>query len=375
MSASAQRLPELPRRGRDLRGLLDWWVAGLVAWLPSRLRGALAADRDRLLLQPQGDGIQLRRQHGNELADLAHLPLPLPGAAHADPLAGVLRDAAGGLPRWLLLPAGDGLRRSLALPASARERLREVLAFEIERQTPFAPADVVYDGRILQVREDGQLQVELVVLPRRRLDAGVERIGPLAAHLAGVDLVDAGGGTLGVNLLPAERIHRERDPWRWWKLGLGIAALVLLLLGLGRIVDNRETAAERLASEVAQRSTQARAVSARRQQLVEAVEGAAWLQARRNGRASSVEVIDALSSRIPDGAYLEKLAIEGQQLTLIGLSNQAAALVGRLEGAGAWEAPALAGALQQDPRTRMDRFTLVAKLRGAAEPEAGRGAR
>ena len=375
MSASVQRLPELPRRGRDLRGLLDWWVAGLVAWLPSRLRGALAADRDRLLLQPQGDGIQLRRQHGNELADLAHLPLPLPGAAHADPLAGVLRDAAAGLPRWLLLPAGDGLRRSLALPASARERLREVLAFEIERQTPFAPADVVYDGRILQVREDGQLQVELVVLPRRRLDAGVERIGPLAAHLAGVDLVDAGGGTLGVNLLPAERIHRERDPWRWWKLGLGIAALVLLLLGLGRIVDNRETAAERLASEVAQRSTQARAVSARRQQLVEAVEGAAWLQARRNGRASSVEVIDALSSRIPDGAYLEKLAIEGQQLTLIGLSNQAAALVGRLEGAGAWEAPALAGALQQDPRTRMDRFTLVAKLRGAAEPEAGRGAR
>ena len=149
----------------------------------------------------------------------------------------------------------------------------------------------------------------------------------------------------------------------------------LRALGLGRIGENREAAAQRLAKDVAQRSTQARAVSARRQQLVEAVEGAAWLQARRNGRASSVEVIDALSSRIPDGAYLEKLAIEGQQLTLIGLSNQAAALVGRLEGAGAWEAPALAGALQQDPRTRMDRFTLVAKLRGAAEPEAGRGAR
>lgn len=375
MSASVQRLPEFPRRGRALRGLLDWWGAGLVAWLPSRLRGALAADRDRLLLQPQGDGIQLRRQHGDALADLAHVPLPLPGAAHVDPLAGVLREAAAGLPRWLLLPASDGLRRRLALPASARERLREVLAFEVDRQTPFALAEVVYDGRILQLREDGQLVVELVVLPRQRLDAGLERMGPLAAHLAGVDLGDASGRTLGVNLLPAERVHRPRDRWRWWKLGLGIAALVLLLLGLGRIVENREAAAQRLAKDVAQRSTQARAVSARRQQLVEAVEGAAWLQARRNGRASSVEVIDALSSRIPDGAYLEKLAIEGQQLTLIGLSNEAAALVGRLEGAGAWEAPALAGALQQDPRTRMDRFTLVAKLRGATDPDAGRGAR
>ena len=375
MSTGVRRLPELARSARDLRGFIDWWVGGLVAWLPARLRSALAADHDRLLLQPQGDGLQLRRQRGDELVDIAHLPLPLPGTPEADPLAGVLRAAAADMPRWLLLPAGEGLRRSLTMPATARERLREVLGFEIERQTPFTAADVVYDGRILQLRDDGQLQVELVVLPRQRLDASHQRLGPLAGRLAGVDLADADGRPLGVNLLPPERIHRQRDAWRWWKLGFGIAAIALLLLGLGRIVDNREAAAARLAKEVALRSTQARAVSERRQQLLDAVEGAAWLQARRNGRASTVEVIDALSSRIPDGAYLEKLAIEGQQLTLIGLSKEAAALVGRLEGASAWEAPALSGALQQDPRTRMDRFTLVARLRASNEENERRGAR
>ena len=375
MSARAWRLQGPARSGRDVRGFLDWWAAGLIAWLPARLRGALAAGHDRLLLQPGGDGLQLRRQHGDELADIAHLPLPVPGAAQGDPLAWVLRDAAVDMPRWLLLPASAGLRRALTLPAGARERLREVLGFEIERQTPFAAADVVYDGRILQLREDGQLQVELVVLPRQRLDAASERLGLLAGQLAGVDLADADGRPLGVNLLPPERIHHRRDAWLWWKLGLGIAALALLLLGLGRIVDNREAAAAQLAKDVAQRSAQARVASARRQQLVEAVEGAAWLQDKRNGRASTVEVMDALAARLPDGAYLEKLAIEGQQLTLIGLSNEAAALVGRLEGAGAWDAPALSGALQQDPRTRMDRFTLVAKLRGGSAMEERRGAR
>lgn len=374
MSVGAAGIGRQARPGRNLRGFLAWWRAGLAAWLPANLRAAMAADHDRLLLQPQGDGVQLRRQHGDALFDCAHLPLPPGAPADRDPLAAVLRAAAADLPRWLLLPASQGLRRPLTLPAAARERLREVLAFEIERQTPFAAADVLYDGRVLQQRQDGQLQVELVVLPRRRFEALAAQLGPLAERLAGLDLADAEGRTLGVNLLPDERIHRQGDRWLWWKLALGLGAMAMLLLGLARIVDNRQAAAERLAAQVSQRSAQAREVSVRRQQLVEAVEGGAYLQARRNGRAPTVEVMDALASRIPDGAYLEKLAIEGEQMTLIGLSNEAAALVGRLEGAPQWDAPALAGALQQDPRTRMDRFTMVAKLRGAAT-EAPRGAR
>ena len=53
---------------------------------------------------------------------------------------------------------------------------------------------------------------------------------------------------------------------------------------------------------------------------------------------------------------------------------QAAALVGKLEGAKQWRAPALSGALQQDPRTRSDRFTLVAQLNDASAdvPAAGK---
>ena len=374
MSARLQRMGGRFARP-DMGGFLAWWAAGLAAWLPPRMRAAAAVERDRLLLQPQGDGVQLRRQHGDALADVAHLPLPLAAGVGGDPLAGVLRAGTDDIPRWLLLPASEGLRRTMAVPAAARERLRDVLGFEIERQTPFAAGDVLYDGRVLQAREDGQLQVELVVLPRRRFEALAAQLGALAGTLSGLDLADADGRTLGVNLLPRDRIRPQHDGWRWWKLGLGVASVVLVLLGLGRIVDNREAAAEALAADVSQRSAQARGVSARRQQLVEAVEGTAYLQAKRNGRASTVEVIDALSTRIPDGTYLEKVAIEGEQLTLIGLSNEAAGLVGRLEGADQWEAPALAGALQQDPRTRMDRFTLVAKLRGAAVEEASRGAR
>lgn len=375
MAAATARLHALARSGSSVRGFLGWWRAGLAVWLPQQLRKALQADRERLLLLPQGDALQLRRQHDDAVLDVASLPLPVPATGSDDPLDVVLRDQARDMPRWLLLPASMGLRRNLTLPAAAAERLRDVLGFEIERQTPFSMADVLYDGHILQRRDDGQLQVELVVVPRAAFAAVAEQLGEVSPTLAGVDLADADGRTIGANLLPPAQRRGRQDAWRWWKLGFGLVGALTALIGLQGIVENRQAAAAALQASVDQHSEQARLVSVSRQRLVDAVDGAAYLQAQRNGRASSVEVMNALAERLPDGAYLEKLAIEGEQVTVIGLSNQAAALVGRLEGATQWDAPALAGALQQDPRTRMDRFTLVAQLRGAKQKEAANAAR
>jgi general secretion pathway protein L len=374
VSAVLSPLARFESAGRSLRGLLAWWGAGLAAWLPAGWRQALAASTDRLLLQVQGEGLQLRRQAGGGLQDVASLPVPAAAGEGIDPLAGVLATQAADMPRWLLLPAASGLRRNLLLPAAARERLREVLGFEIERQTPFAAADVLYDGRVLGVRDDGQLQAELVVVPRARADAATARLGGLAGWLAGIDLADAEGRPLGVNLLPPAQRYRRANPWRGWNLVFAAVALIALLLGLSQVVENRRAAVTRLQAEVAQRSAQARNVAQQRQRLVDAVEGGTYLQAQRNARPSVIEAMDELARRLPDGTYLEKVSIEGGQLTLIGLSNQAAALVGKLEGARQWRAPALSGALQPDVRTRSDRFTLVAQLNDAAAPPPAPGA-
>ncbi|MEO5629404.1 MAG: PilN domain-containing protein [Thermomonas sp.] len=369
MSASILSVERVQSAGRGLRGFLAWWGAGLASWLPLHWQRLLAASADRLLLQVEGEGIRLRRQSAGELHDLATMPMPPMRGDGDDPLANVLAQHAAEFPRWLLLPATSGLRRSLQLPAAARERLREVLGFEIERQTPFAAADVLYDGRVLQVRDDGQLQVELVVVPRARFDAVNASLGSLSAWLAGVDLVDAAGRPLGINLLPLTQRLARANPWRWWNIGLGLLFLLALAMGLAQVLANRRAAADQLQSEVSARSEQARSVGQQRQRVVDAVEGGAYLQDQRNARPSVVEVMDELARRLPDGTYLEKISIEGGQLTLIGLSNQAAALVGKLEGAPQWHAPALSGALQPDPRTRNDRFTLVAQLNDASATE------
>ncbi len=354
--------------GHGLRGFFGWWSAGLAQWLPARVRAALAARGDRLLLIPQGDELLLQRWHEGSVRDVATLPLPLP--VNRDALAAALREPLVDLPRWLLLPSAQGLRRSLTLPAAARDRLRAVLGFEVERQTPFSIDAALYDGRLLDERADGSLQTELVVVPRQRFDAVAARLGGLGAHLAGIDLADSEGRALGINLLPPAQRFRRSDPWRLLNLILAVAALLALALGLSQLLGNRRAAAAELRTTIGQRQAQAQGIGEARQRVVDAVQGEAFLRDLRNGRPSSVEVLDALSQRIPDGTYLEKLAIEGDQVTLIGLSNQAAALVGQLEGAPQWSSAALSGALQSDPRTRLDRFTVIAQLPKAAAPAA-----
>jgi general secretion pathway protein L len=277
-------------------------------------------------------------------------------------LDSVLGNRTDKLPRWLLLPSATALQRRLLLPAAAAERLRDVVGFEIDRQTPFAAENVRFDARVLGQRADGQLETELVAVARVHFDTALAGLGSLAGFLAGVDVADASGQPLRVNLLPAELRRRRHDPMRTWNWVLAATVLVATAIGFWQILDNRGESAAAFTQQVEARAVQARAVATQRQQLADIVEGAAFLDRARAARPTTVEILDELSRRLPDDTYLEKVGIEGDRLLLIGLSPEASALVARMEGSPLWRAPALSGALQPDPRTRLDRFSLTAEL-------------
>ncbi|RFP60519.1 general secretion pathway protein GspL [Luteimonas weifangensis] len=355
------RLGRHAARWAGVGGFFAWWGRALAAWLPRRWRRALGLERGRLLLQPADDAVQLRLHDGDGVRDLARVPEL--AAASADALAALLSPELAELPRWLLLPAASGLRRRLSLPAAAAERLRDVVGFEIDRQTPFAAEAVAFDARLLGRRDgDGQLDAELVVVPRATLAAQSTALGALAESLAGVDIAGDDGVPLGVNLLPPAQRRQQRDPWRGWNRVLAAVAVFAFVALLAQLLDNRERAVQTLQARVEREAVAARAVALQRQQLTDLIEGRAFLERQRSSRPTAVEVLDELARRLPDNTYLEKLAIENDRLLLIGLSGEASALVGRLQGAAPWRSPALTGALQPDPRSGRDRFTLTAEL-------------
>ncbi len=373
--ASTKPQAGFARAWPGLRGFWAWWTTALASWLPPRLRAVFGLAQQRLLLRRQGDtlalALTLPAQPGESpIRELTELPWD---AAFVDgePLSRLLSPRINSLPRWLLLPERGGLRRRLSLPAAAADRLREVLGFEIDRQTPFTLADVYYDARVLGRRGDGQVDAELIVVPRANLENALAALGePLLATLAGVDMADADGLPLGVNLLPGAQRRRRRDPRAIWNFGLVVVALVALGAGLWQILHNREAAADALEIEAKRLSQQAAKVSAEKKQLVDLVEGLRFLQETRNGRPTTVEVLDELSRLLPDSTYIERVSIEGERILIVGLSSEAPRLVERLQGSKLWHSMNLTGALMPDPTKGKDRFNLSAELSVAASASA-----
>lgn len=340
------------------QGFWTWWRRSLLAWLPLRWQVLLGVAEARLLLWPQADGLQVTRIMQDRLDPIGHVSGPVSVAA-LEALAGARLSA---LPRHWLLPPQAALRRRLRLPAAAEARLRDVVGFEIDRQTPFTLQQVYYDVRVCARRDDGQLDVELVVVPKPQIDV-LQQATHWGAGLEGVDIADVDGLPLGVNLLPpAQRRQRPRSMQGWNALVLGITALLLVAAAL-QLLDNRRNAAAALRSAVDASAQRARAVSVQRQQLQALVDGAAFFESQRLARPSTIELWNELSSRLGDGTWLERLSLEGGTMQLVGFSSDAAALVSRLEGSRLWQTPALTGVLQADDTRRRERFTLSAELR------------
>ncbi|MEP6908402.1 MAG: hypothetical protein ABI858_10550, partial [Pseudoxanthomonas sp.] len=214
------RLQGVRRYSVGTGNFLAWWKESLLSWVPLRWRVIFGLVRNRLLLSQVGEQLRLQVEDDNGLHEIALLPLPLDTLQ----LDAVLGNRTSKLPRWLLLPVGGALQRRMLLPAAAADRLRDVVRFEVDRQTPFTADSVRFDARVVGRRADGQLDAELVVLPRIRFDAALTGLGSLAGSLSGVDASDASGLPLGVNLLPAELRRRRHDPSLTWKWTLAATA-------------------------------------------------------------------------------------------------------------------------------------------------------
>lgn len=335
--------------------------------LPPSWRRLFRGEARRLFLARGDQGLALTVSDANGDQPLGEVPL-------GD--AGLLADlharlAASSVPAWLLLPAGAVLRRRLPLPAAAEPRLRDVLAHELDRQTPFSPEQVTFQGRVVsRDAASQQIQAELLVLPRARLEAEMQALGPLAALLEGVDVVEADGRRLGLNLLPAARRETRRDPVRRLNAILAAVAAVALLGTLALTLHNRASALDALRAEVEAATAEARQARLARNQLQAKVQAANFLASTRASRPTMLELLDDLTRRIPDDTAIDKLTVNDGKLVLVGQSRAAPALVGLLQDSPLLAEPALSGAVQADPRSGRDRFTLAATVRGQAPEDA-----
>lgn len=372
MKSTPSNLLEPVRLAYQGSVLSTWWQLArqqCLSLLPATWQELLDAQGRRVCLRILDGQLYFYTASNNRLSMLGSLPLgddDLLNVCHAR------LQQQSNTPRYLLLDNRQILRRVLSLPTAAENKLREVVSFEIDRQTPFTLDQVHFEARVLARNvQSKQSQVELIVLPKQTLEKNLKPLGILASDLSGIDVIDDDQRTHNINLLPGTmRVAGSRQNI-WLNVGLASAGLMVLLLAMNLILNNREKVLAEWEQKVSVAEGQAKQANVFREQLKQTGKAEAFLQKFRGSQPTMLALINDLTKRIPDDTALDKLSVNEGRLVLVGQSKQAAALVGQLQGSPYISSPALAGAVQPDARTNRDRFTLTATVNGSKE--AGNG--
>lgn len=361
--ASQLQLERLRRawRGSPLPGFLRWWGGELSALMPVRWRDAFAGGERWYALERHEGGWQLRRAgESTPVAEASDLDTPEHRAAL---LARALAEADPADRRVaLVLPAAQVLRRRLVLPLAARDNLRHVVGFDLDRQTPFSAEEIHYGVRDLgEAGAEGRFIAELAAVPRGALDPLLDDLVALGLMPDRVDVAD-GLGLAGVDLLPPARAPRRVDRRRRLNLFL-LATIVLLTFAvMATWLHNRNLALEAMRADVEAMQGDAQRVKALRQKLTDSAGASGFLARRKAETAAVLPVLEELTQRLPDDTWLERFTLNASgQLGFQGQSPQAARLIDALKGARSIGDPSFQGTIQADPTSGKERFYMQAK--------------
>jgi general secretion pathway protein L len=347
-------LPAAGGRRRDLArdlgvaGFWRWWLRMLTSLVPAGPRAALQRRRTRPVVAFDGDHAAIWQAQGSEgrlgFVEIARVALGSDAALTASDGRNALAQLgkrASPVKVVVALPPRAILRKSLVLPAAVEPELRQALAYDLDRHTPFKPDELYFDAQVVgrdPVR--GQVRVELATARRTQVDAAVAHAQAWGAKVVAVTPSSPPAfASSDLNLLPPEMRNGARfaKRWQFWLpiAALGLVALVAVVLP---VWQKREyvIALNLVAGEAMQNAAVSESL---RTQLERQVGDYNFALERKYAFPGTVRVLEDVTRILPDDTWLTQLEIKTsargkdaqRDVTLRGESANAGRLVTLLE--------------------------------------------
>jgi len=344
----------------DLKKFFRWWGGELAFLLPNSLRQRLRYKQGNVIFTVNAQGFKavVQDNDANVITQqlLEHnrpehwlkLTQQFPAISKADIV--------------VRLSSAEALQKVIYLPIAAQENLQQVVAFELDRYTPFTADQVYFAAVPLGNTEYAQLSVLLIVVPKAWLDSQLMALTTLGVQPHRVDFADALNAfpqtDRSYNLLP-NRFRQHQGKWQQslsWLTGfalltLALAALVLPVWQQGQAVDSLKQRIKQLEKQnrvVDTQQSEIDAVRAETQQLIDIKQQAPGLLA----------VLSELSHLLKDDTWLTHLHFSDKHLQIQGQSPAASALISLLEASEYFSDVSFVSPLTQDKTTGRERFQI-----------------
>lgn len=344
------------RSGREaLQEFAAWWGRELAGMVPARLRRLLSREPRWLFLDIDGNASRIVDAAGTVLWH---------GLNTGDPPKILLAPQRAGASHTKIavrLAPQNVLVRRLELPAAAATNLRQVLAFELDRQTPFAEDQVYFDSVIVSRDPTRQrIKIELGLAERPIVDSVLAIGRAWGLHF---DRVEPAGAPR-VNLLRG--LGNGAEDGRRVRLApfLALVAAALLAAWLGLKLDRLDDAVAAADAQLAKLRAEALLVEKLTRDAA-----TAELQAGFLGRSSSIpklRVLHEVTRLLPDDVWLHQFQVIEREIRIAGYAPNAATLVGALGSSPLFQNVRFRAPITKATTGSLDRFELSVDLR----PEA-----
>jgi general secretion pathway protein L len=345
---------------RELKRFFHWWGGELASLLPERLREFFSRSRPKLILAKNGDGAALTLANHGEIRSLGVFPLDYV-VKEGESLFKEHPDLAGA-ERVLLLPSGQYLQQTIKLPAAAEENLNQVVAFELDRWTPFKADQVYFGTRIVERLPDTrQIKLELALTPREKLDPVLGELADAGWRPERVDVGPEPDGH-GMDLLPERfRPHRSRLPQAVTGFTAAVLLVVAALVLTLPIYANRSLAQE-LQQEVKKASKTAQEVEALKTQVEQRQNEQGFLSRKKLTEPTMLDMLNDLTKVMPDDTWLNGLQYRDRKVTIQGQSPAASSLIERIEASDFFKNTSFVSPVTKDVASGQERFQITSEV-------------
>lgn len=338
-----------------IREFFTWWFQQLTDLLPQELRRSAFGTADGLVIAPVGPlghGVEevaaIMRRNGRE-NPLGRFGLGAAGLAELQRTAS--RTAV------LRLGASDVLGKTVTLPVAAERELGQVLAFEMDRETPFKAEELYWNYRIVAVdRPNGRLSVHLSLVPKANLDPLLADLARAGIRPSRVEITD--GPDKGFSL----PLHGNGGRARYaasrflWPAAACCAALALAAIVIPFV--RQELVLRRLDHEVAVGRAAAAEADSLRQEIERLSGSAGFIESERDKAGRPLAVLAAATRILPDDTYLTEMELRQRKLTLSGRAAGAARLIAALAADGDFRNPGFSAPVTRLEALRTELFTI-----------------